>query len=88
MQELESRNYSAVQNKGQLICWLDLMGVQRHLKASGIFARLFHRDGKAGFLQDIPRTLSYIVDLKDKYSELQALIILIEETVRPALEKT
>ena len=35
--------------------WFDLMGVQRHLKASGIFARLSQRDGKHGFLKDIPR---------------------------------
>ena len=34
------------------------MGVQRHLKASGIFARLWHRDGKAGYLPDVPRTLA------------------------------
>ncbi|MCW8829359.1 MAG: phosphotransferase, partial [Gammaproteobacteria bacterium] len=37
--------------------WFDLMGVQRHLKATGIFARLNHRDGKPGYLNDIPRTL-------------------------------
>lgn len=38
----------------------DLMGIQRHLKAAGIFARLNHRDGKAGYLKDIPRTLAYV----------------------------
>lgn len=37
------------------------MGMQRHLKAAGIFARLWHRDGKPAYLQDIPRTLSYVV---------------------------
>jgi aminoglycoside/choline kinase family phosphotransferase len=62
----------------QLIRWFDLMGVQRHLKASGIFARLYHRDGKSGYLKDIPRTLSYIVDLKQDYPELQGLIELIQ----------
>ncbi len=41
----------------QFLRWFDLMGVQRHLKASGIFARLNHRDGKPGYLDDIPRTL-------------------------------
>ena len=40
--------------------WFNLMGVQRHLKAIGIFSRLNLRDGKSGFLQDIPRTLQYI----------------------------
>ncbi len=64
--------------------WFDLMGVQRHLKASGIFARLYHRDGKPGYLADIPRTLSYIVDLKDDYPELQALVELIQNQVMTA----
>lgn len=58
--------------------WFDLMGVQRHLKASGIFARLCHRDGKVSYLADIPRTLSYIVDLNGEYPELQGLIELIQ----------
>jgi len=58
--------------------WFNLMGVQRHLKASGIFARLCHRDGKSGYLADIPRTLSYIVDLNGEYPELQGLIELIQ----------
>ncbi|MBL1142272.1 MAG: phosphotransferase [Proteobacteria bacterium] len=63
--------------------WFDLMGVQRHLKASGIFARLSHRDGKHGFLNDIPRTLSYIVALKADYEELLPLCSIIEESVLP-----
>lgn len=41
--------------------WFDTMGAQRHLKAIGIFARLFHRDGKAGYLPDIPRTFGYLL---------------------------
>ena len=65
--------------------WFDLMGVQRHLKASGIFARLYHRDGKTGYLADIPRTLSYIVDLHDEYPELQGLIELIQGQVMTAI---
>ncbi|WP_440892929.1 phosphotransferase [Aeromonas dhakensis] len=41
----------------------DLTGMQRHLKAAGIFTRLYHRDGKSGYLKDIPRTLGYVVDV-------------------------
>ena len=67
--------------------WFDLMGVQRHLKASGIFARLSHRDGKHKFLADIPRTLSYIIDLKDMYKELKPICVLLEELVLPRLER-
>ncbi|MFT5131707.1 MAG: aminoglycoside/choline kinase family phosphotransferase [Gammaproteobacteria bacterium] len=63
----------------------DLMGVQRHLKASGIFARLNHRDGKPDYLKDIPRTLSYIVDLSNDYPELKNLIALLQGKVIPGL---
>lgn len=65
--------------------WFDLMGVQRHLKASGIFARLYHRDNKSGYLPDIPRTLSYIVDLAMDYPELEPLIELLRTEVIPVL---
>ena len=72
---------------GTFIRWFDLMGVQRQLKASGIFARLCHRDQKSGFLKDIPRTLSYILDLEGRYPQLQALIDLIRNEVLPLLKE-
>ena len=65
--------------------YFELMGVQRHVKAAGIFARLHHRDGKAAYLADIPRTLSYIVELGPHYEELNFLVRLVEERVLPAL---
>ncbi|NCF13880.1 MAG: phosphotransferase [Gammaproteobacteria bacterium] len=68
--------------------YFELMGAQRHLKAAGIFARLNHRDGKPGYLADIPRTLSYIVDLGSRYEELGFLISLIEDRVLPRLKAT
>ena len=61
------------------------MGVQRHVKVAGIFARLNHRDGKSGYLADIPRTLSYIVEVAPRYAELEFLVNLIEERVLPGL---
>ena len=67
--------------------YFELMGVQRHLKAAGIFARLNHRDGKARYLADIPRALSYIVELGDDYEELRFVIDLIERHVLPAFGK-
>jgi len=66
----------------------DLMGVQRHLKAAGIFARLNHRDGKPNYMADIPGTLSYIVDLDSRYGELRFLIDLINQRCLPGLEQT
>ncbi len=65
--------------------WFDWMGVQRHLKAIGIFARLWHRDGKRGYLKDIPRTLDYVTAVAARYPELSALHRLLADRVRPAL---
>ncbi len=39
--------------------WFDLMGLQRHIKVLGIFARLYYRDGKSRYLDDLPRVLAY-----------------------------
>lgn len=66
---------------------LALMGVQRHLKAAGIFARLLHRDGKDGYMQDVPRTLRYILEAVAAIPELGFLEALIGERVLPALEE-
>ena len=62
----------------QFLKWFDWMGVQRHLKAAGIFARLNHRDGKPGYLDDIPRTLGYVTDVCSRYSALSELGSLTE----------
>ena len=53
--------------------WFDLMGLQRHLKVAGIFSRLKHRDGKTGYLKDIPRTMDYVFDVLKRYPEFQPL---------------
>ncbi len=65
----------------------ELMGVQRHLKAAGIFARLNHRDGKAAYMGDVPRTLAYIVELGSRYEALGFLVQLINEQCLPALQE-
>ena len=64
----------------------DLTGMQRHLKAAGIFARLHHRDGKSGYLKDIPRTLGYVTDVCARYDELNEFGQWLERRVIPALE--
>jgi N-acetylmuramate 1-kinase len=73
-------------SEGEFLRWFDLMGVQRHLKAIGIFARLWHRDGKPGYLNDIPRTLNYVRAVSGSYRELQFLRSFIDGQVLPALE--
>jgi len=65
----------------QFLRWFDLMGVQRHLKASGIFARLNHRDGKPGYLGDIPRTIGYITDMAERHAALAPLCAFVENEV-------
>jgi aminoglycoside/choline kinase family phosphotransferase len=57
----------------QFLREFDLMGVQRHLKATGIFARLNHRDGKPAYLNDVPRTLGYVVGVSGRQPELHGL---------------
>lgn len=72
----------------QFFQYFDLMGVQRQLKAAGIFCRLNHRDGKSGYLADVPRTLNYIVNLRPRHKELNFLVRLIEELILPMWEST
>ncbi|RUO24305.1 serine/threonine protein kinase [Aliidiomarina minuta] len=66
--------------------WFDLMGIQRHCKAAGIFARLCHRDGKLNYLADVPRTLNYILEVSAKYPELSDFHRLLKERVEPAVQ--
>ena len=57
---------------------LEWMGVQRHIKVLGIFARLFHRDGKSGYLKDMPLVLRYLRDACERYTELHPLLRLLD----------
>lgn len=64
-----------------LMRWFDLMGLQRHLKVLGIFARLNYRDGKAQYLDDLPLTLKYVLYISSQYKEFKPLKKLIEEAI-------
>jgi N-acetylmuramate 1-kinase len=59
------------------------MGAQRHIKVLGIFARLYHRDGKSGYLKDMPLVMDYLKKTCDRYVELRPFLRLLLE-----LEKT
>lgn len=65
--------------------WFDLMGIQRHLKAIGIFSRLKLRDGKTGYLKDIPRTLNYVLQSAHRHREFHPFLALLERHVVPRL---
>jgi hypothetical protein len=53
--------------------WFDVVGLQRHFKAIGIFSRLNYRDNKITFMQDIPRTYKYVDEVVNKYTELTSV---------------
>ena len=56
------------------------MGVQRHLKVLGIFARLCHRDGKSGYLGDMPRVLHYLRKACERYGEFKPILMLLDRS--------
>ena len=59
----------------------DLMGLQRHIKVLGIFCRLWYRDGKAGYLNDLPLVWRYVREVGARYDETTPLIRLIEDAL-------
>jgi N-acetylmuramate 1-kinase len=71
----------------EFLRWFDFMGVQRHLKVLGIFARLWHRDGKPGYLKDLPLTLRYVRDVVDVHPELAPLSRLIDARLVEPFER-
>lgn len=64
----------------------DLVGIQRHLKALGIFARLHLRDGRSHALPDMPRTLAYVLRIAPLHAETEALGRWLASEVAPRLE--
>jgi aminoglycoside/choline kinase family phosphotransferase len=60
--------------------WRDFewMGAQRHIKVLGIFARLYHRDGKDGYLKDMPLVMGYLRKVCERYDELKQLLFLLD----------
>ncbi|MGS2724230.1 aminoglycoside phosphotransferase family protein [Porticoccus sp. GXU_MW_L64] len=69
----------------QFLHWFDLMGLQRHIKVLGIFARLSLRDGKHGYLKDLPLVIRYTLEVSERYSELAAFGQWFRQRVLPAL---
>ncbi|MFC6839052.1 aminoglycoside phosphotransferase family protein [Xanthomonas theicola] len=63
------------------------MGVQRHLKNLGIFARLHYRDGKAWYLDNVPRFIGYLDEVLPRHHALQPLAQLLHARIKPALAR-
>lgn len=77
---LEFRDKKAlVASDAEFLKWFDFMGMQRHMKVLGVFSRLYLRDGKDGYLKDIPLTLKYTVDAASRYEETKELAKLLKE---------
>ena len=64
---------------GEFYRAFEWMGLQRHLKVLGIFARINYRDGKPGYLQDTPRFVNYVRKACERYAELTPLLRLFDE---------
>jgi aminoglycoside/choline kinase family phosphotransferase len=58
--------------------WFDLTGMHRHVRVLGQFYRLWYRDGKPGYLADVPRVYHYVVSVARSYPELADFVALIE----------
>jgi hypothetical protein len=67
--QLLGSGFAAGADEREFMRWFDLMGLQRHIKVLGIFARLYYRDGKRGYLKDLPRVLGYVREAAALYPE-------------------
>lgn len=86
VEQLAGEYFESASKKGlldverpQFMRWFNLMGIQRHLKAVGIFSRLKIRDGKSGYLNDIPRTLGYIEQVSSGEMSMLGLLRMIDQ---------
>ena len=77
---------TAKQDREQFKRDADLMAIQRHIKILGIFVRLFERDGKTGYLKDLPRVMWYLLEESKPYAELQPFMQFIHAKVMPKFE--
>ncbi|MGH8199624.1 MAG: aminoglycoside phosphotransferase family protein [Steroidobacteraceae bacterium] len=84
---LQSRGGRVGGSPTQFLRWFDLIGVQRHIKVLGVFARLWYRDGKSGYLRDLPLTLDYVRATCRLYPELAELSRFLETRVAPELPR-
>ena len=65
---LQAQGLLAAVDDEQYLCWFDWMGLQRHIKVLGTFARLYLRDGKSAYLDDLPLVIQYVLEILDKYA--------------------
>jgi aminoglycoside/choline kinase family phosphotransferase len=83
-EKLLSKEFPVDATEAQFIEWFDLAGLQRHIKVLGIFARLFYRDGKPQYLNDLPRVLRYARDAASQYAQTEQFADFIVKRIEPA----
>jgi aminoglycoside/choline kinase family phosphotransferase len=74
----EAQLIDASLDRARFLRWFDLTGMQRHVKVLGIFCRLCYRDGKTGYLDDLPRVYDYVIDVARRYPELADFVALLQ----------
>jgi aminoglycoside/choline kinase family phosphotransferase len=85
-EQLLARRFAAGATESEFIRWFDLVGLQRHIKVLGIFARLFYRDGKAQYLADLPRVLRYTKEAAGQYAETARFAEFIARRIEPEFQ--
>jgi N-acetylmuramate 1-kinase len=74
-------------SEAEFLRWFDWLGLQRHIKVLGIFARLHLRDGKAGYLNDLPLVIRYTLEVAEQYPQLQAFADWFKQTLLPLAQQ-
>ncbi len=82
-EKLLVRGFHLGATEAAFIRWFDLAGLQRHIKVLGIFARLYYRDGKSQYLNDLPRVLDYARDAASGYAETAGFAEFIVKRIEP-----
>jgi aminoglycoside/choline kinase family phosphotransferase len=82
-EKLLEAGFEFPKDPAEFMRWFDLIGLQRHIKVLGIFARLFYRDGKPQYLKDLPRVLDYARDTASGYAETAPFAAFITKRIDP-----
>jgi N-acetylmuramate 1-kinase len=85
-EKLLEAGFSLSASASEFMRWFDLVGLQRHIKVLGIFARLFYRDGKSQYLKDLPRVLNYVRDTASSYAQIAPFADFLAERVEPLFD--
>jgi aminoglycoside/choline kinase family phosphotransferase len=82
-EKLLEAGFALPKDAAEFMRWFDLIGLQRHIKVLGIFARLFYRDGKSQYLKDLPRVLDYARDTASSYADTAPFAAFIAKRIDP-----